>query len=215
MSGRSGPALPAPPTDLEGFPEERLAAGADVCRAVGTGRGAWWFACTGEGRFDLRMPYGTCYLAYHPRVAVRERLGPVFAQGGIIPSNTMEEMELVYLKLPDPSTLADLCHEDAADFGAIRELASGSWDDYSLTNDWAEAFRGHGFDGVQYLARFSSGRGPDAVGLFGDAGAQDWPEEERVTGEAAFDLAGLIDRVAPIPHSSATRILPPPGSAAG
>lgn len=210
MTGRSGPALPDPPADLQGFPEECLDAGTDVCRAVGKGLGAWWFACSGEGRFDLRTPHGTCYLAYEPGVAVRERLGPVFAQGGVIPPSTMETMELVYLKLPEPSKLADLCHEDAAHFGAIRELASGSWDDYSLTNDWAEAFRAHGFGGVQYLARFSSGLGPDAVGLFGDSGAQSWPEEERLPGEVAFALAGILDRVAPIPHSSVTHILPAP-----
>lgn len=65
------------PGDLRGFPAtsppSRLVR---VCRA---GSSTCWYSSDGSGRFDLRPPEGTCYLATDAYAAIREasRLGPV------------------------------------------------------------------------------------------------------------------------------------------
>src|SRR5699024_12173540 len=43
--------------------------------------GCWWFSGSGEGRFDLEEPMGTCYLGETAGVAVRERCGRLIAMG--------------------------------------------------------------------------------------------------------------------------------------
>jgi hypothetical protein len=209
---REDSALPEPPADLTGFPRQRIMPDRDLWRAVKAPNphtwGAWWFASSG-GRFDLPSPLGTCYLAADIKAAIRERLGRIFRMGTLLPAPLMHDMEVVLLQLPHAIDVADTGHEEAADWGAIRELGSltGS---YEKTRRWAEAFHEAGFEGLLYEPRFSSGADATALGVFGEAGAKSWPEGRRYSGQEAFALAGLEKFVVAIPSSKSVTLIPAP-----
>src|SRR5690606_5570920 len=62
---REQPSLGPPPDPeaLRDFPVWHVHAGTVLCRVTAAEHGPWWFSSTGEGRFDLVPPRGTCYLA--------------------------------------------------------------------------------------------------------------------------------------------------------
>lgn len=131
--------------------------------------GCWWFADTGEGRFDLPEPDGTCYFGETVGVAVRERCGRLLAMG--LPVSEALYRGRVVTEVPCPqgaAASADLAHPDAVLAGVTGELAATS--DYRLTQDWAAALRAAGFGSLRYSARFTPG-GEQAVAVFGPAGA--------------------------------------------
>ena len=55
---------PPPPALLNAeFPSREYPPGTEVFRSHTHGRGPRWFSSSGEGRFDLAAPNGTCYVA--------------------------------------------------------------------------------------------------------------------------------------------------------
>lgn len=213
---RADSALPEPPADLAGFPSVLIQTSTPLYRAVAAPHphpvGAWWFSSNG-GRFDLPSPNGTCYMATSMKAAIRERLGRVLRQGTLLPATLMNGMEVVTLHLVTPARLADTGNENAANWGAIRELASLTGD-YSRTVRWAVAFKDANFDGILYEPRFSSLASATAIGLFGLEKARTWPEAARLTGQEAFVATGLDEFVSAIPSSKSVKIVAPPARTA-
>jgi hypothetical protein len=224
MGGMTGPirseSALGEPSDLTGFPDKPFDTDNDLYRAVAFDRpiprGAWWFSsttkgCDVEGRFDLPQPNGTCYLATDVQTAVREKLGKHITQASLVPQAMVDGMEVVTLRLPQPSVLANTGNEMAANWGAIRELGA-SHGDYAKTSRWAEAFRDHGFNGILYESRFTSISHPTAIALFDKQKAKEWDEGSRMSGEEAFmeaKLSHLIAR-APSSRSASVKLMPAP-----
>lgn len=172
MTSRERTALGPPPASLAGFPAYPVGADTDLFRAHTRGLGPWWFGSDGSGRFDLRPPRGTCYVALDPLTALRERLGPVLGGSTAVPESLLEECVVSRLRLPEPREVADTQRGAAADFGLTRELESMV--PYAVPQAWARAFDDAGFEGVRYGPRFTPGDS-SAVALFDVAGAADWP----------------------------------------
>lgn len=182
------------PGDLTGFPSvpppARLVR---VCRAF---RGTWWFSADGSGRFDLKPPEGTCYLATDAYAAIREatRLGPVS-------TIWVHDRELREVSPPDPAArLAATTRKAAGRYGVTTELVTIV--PYDLPRQWAAAFRAYGFDGIRHQLRHDQRARPSGVALFGPAGdgGLDSGKRTALTTDAVT-AAGIT-------------VLPPPPSAA-
>ncbi|WP_162259396.1 RES family NAD+ phosphorylase [Phycicoccus sp. Soil803] len=172
MTGRERTALGPPPASVAGFPAYSVGEGTDLFRAHGRGLGPWWFGNDGTGRFDLRTPRGTCYVALDPLSALRERLGPVLGGSQAVPESLLEESVVSRLRLSAARDVANTQDRGAAVFGVTRELESTV--PYAVPQAWARAFDEAGFGGVRYGPRFTPGDS-SALALFDAEGAADWP----------------------------------------
>lgn len=172
MTARERTALGPPPGSVAGFPAYSVAADTDLYRAHGRDLGPWWFGNDGAGRFDLRTPRGTCYVALDPLSALRERLGPVLGSSQAVPESLLEEAVVSRLRLPAARDVADTQDRGAAEFGVTREIESTV--PYAVPQAWARAFDEAGFGGVRYGPRFTPGDS-SALALFDAEGAADWP----------------------------------------
>ncbi|MFL5781927.1 MAG: RES family NAD+ phosphorylase [Thermoleophilaceae bacterium] len=136
-----------------------------------TAHGPWWFSSNGSGRFDLRGPRGTCYLAADPVGALLE------AHQGltVVTDEVLAERHLLDAQVPRPLRLANCCAPRAREFGVNAEIHDSP--DYEKTNRWAAAFETSGFAGVRYFVRSDPSRNLVGYALFGTAGdrAGDWP----------------------------------------
>ena len=162
---RSDPALTAPPDDLTGFPT--ASAGSTWYRnhrfrRASPDGGCWFFSgheprSRPEGRFDLPLPNGTCYLASSPAAAAHERCGRFFASRAPIPRSFVEDHVVSAVESPSTNgAVADTTHRTAVTrFGVVRELFTTS--DYELSSRWAAALEAAGHGGLVYQPRFSSG----------------------------------------------------------
>ncbi len=168
MSAVQGP--PPSPSALRTFPTEALPAGHAMLRAHAVNRSAWWFDHGPGGRFNLRGNRGTCCAATSLATAVRERVRENVSQTRVVDLAFANEFIVSTIAAPIPYQCAAVSHEDAADFGVVRELVT--MHDYAVPQAWAEAFDGAGFDGVHYGSAYTTGV-PSAVALFGPAGAPD------------------------------------------
>lgn len=200
MAGREVVALGEPHADLRRFPTADL--GGDWFRAHTVGNGPWWFAHTGQGRFDLPAPEGTCYLASHAVAALYERLGERLTRLGMI-SGT-EADRIVVSRLTVSEVVADATAQRATRFGITREL--GTVVPYDLPRRWARALREAGHDGLRYWPRFSVSPAFRALALFGHAGEHlSRPiDPDPRPGRAAAAAAGVrvVDRPRSLPISS-------------
>jgi len=172
MTGREQVAQRPPAVALEGFPTYQLRSAAHVHRAHSRDRGPWWFSSSGEGRFDLPAPAGTCYLADSPVSALRERLGTVLGESPAVPASLLEDAVVSTLSVPEDVALADLESAAASRFGIIREL--GTMVPYAVPQAWARGFANAGHGGVRYAPRFSTGE-TSSYAVFGPSGASRWP----------------------------------------
>ncbi|GAA2162161.1 RES family NAD+ phosphorylase [Pedococcus bigeumensis] len=172
MTARERTALGPPPDSVADFPAYPVVEEADLFRAHGRDLGPWWFGNDGGGRFDLRAPRGTCYLALDPLSALRERLGPVLGGSQSVPESLLEESVVSRLRVPVARDVADTQDRRAAEFGVTRELESTV--PYAVPQAWARAFDQAGFGGVRYGPRFTPGDS-SALALFDDEGVRDWP----------------------------------------
>lgn len=204
MADRQRPAQGRPSGSLDGFPTRRLTRARDLFRAHRADRGPWWFGNDGGGRFDLTAPRGTCYLALDPCSAVRERLGPVLGGRREVPASLLEEVLVSTLHVPAPTEVADVQSREAGDFGVTRELESMV--PYAVPQAWARAFDDAGLRGVAYGPRFTPGEAT-AVGLFGAAGAADWPVDASPV--EAVDVEGVPVALAPPRLEDLTVVRPP------
>lgn len=187
---------PPAPEDLAGFPVWHVHAGTVLCRIAPAGLGPWWFSSDAHGRFDLRPPRGTCYLADDEVTALLEVLGPVT----VLSPRWAARLRLWHLGLPHRCTAADTTVRASRGFGVTAELAATT--PYDLPQRWAAAFAAAGHGGVRYRVRHDPG-GSQALALFGAAGerrrwargrpqAVDGPLLHRLAAEAGV-------RVAPVP----------------
>ncbi|BBZ09331.1 hypothetical protein MDOR_35000 [Mycolicibacterium doricum] len=204
---RQKPAIGMPPPDLSGFPKWRLRPSFIFTRAHGAGKSPWWFSCDLSGRFDLAAPLGTCYLANDAKTALRERFGHDLVEQGVVTWKAAHNTQVSRLQVPAGRWLANSCHDDAAAYGATREL--GTCADYDIPQSWAAALHDHRFRGLRYQTRFTTGPRPNAVALFDQAGVHDWPLDQQPTpGVAACRQAGL--NVAQNPSRRHVTIVDPP-----
>ncbi|CAM3107998.1 RES family NAD+ phosphorylase [Prescottella defluvii] len=192
---------------LTGFPIWSLTTRRRLLRGHRTANGAWWFASSGRGRFDLDDPDGTCYVAFDERTAIRETVGEVLAAVGIVTHEFAAERSLSTLRVPARRQLADTCAETAADFGLTRELCTVT--PYDVPRQWATALAAQS-DGIRYQSRFTTGPSANAAALFGPAGARtDWPADDDPEPFAtAARRCGFT--VGSVPRT--VRIVEPPGS---
>jgi RES domain len=164
--------LGPPPSDLGGFPAQKLESDQLLYRIHRSDRSPWWFSNDGSGRFDLLGgDNGTCYLAERPVGAFIE----VFRTGTVIPEAEVNARRLAEARTPSTTTLADCMASEARSFGVTGAIHSQP--DYELTRAWAQALAVAGFDGVLYRLSHDPSGSEIGVALFGDAGERDLPIE--------------------------------------
>ncbi len=152
--------------DLSTFPGLTLRSNQRFYRCSLTSNGPWWFSSSGDGRFDLRPPRGTCYLATDPIIAVREALGPTVGRR-IVAGEWFEQRSVRLLRLPRPLRVACVVDASASRHGVTLEINTVI--PYNIPQAWAEAVDAAGFGGVAYLLRHSAS--PErGIALFSNAG---------------------------------------------
>ena len=145
---QSGPALGSPPADLSGFPSASLDRFQGAYRAFRTPKEPGWYSSSGEGRFDLKPPHGTLYVADDVGTAVRERLGEVAVRSQSVPRSVVEDMAVACLSF-ERRNCASLAYSGIVRWGVTRELETMV--PYELPQTWANAFFTAGFEGIQWL----------------------------------------------------------------
>ncbi|MEU5844384.1 RES family NAD+ phosphorylase [Rhodococcus sp. NPDC047139] len=139
---------PPSPEQLRGrFPETVFLAGATAYRSHAAQRGPWWFSNNGGGRFDLSGPEGTCYTAEAALITLLEAWSGI----GVIPRPELAGRDISEVSVRRDLRLADATSNRAIQFGVTSELFTTT--DYALTQQWAQALRDAGFDGIRYWAR--------------------------------------------------------------
>jgi len=126
-----------------------------------------------QGRFDLPVPEGTCYLASTAQAAARERVGPDIAASGRVADSILRDRVVSALELPADARAANLDSDRASDrYGITAELSVMT--PYAVPQAWAVALRSAGFDGIVGQLRFTLSR-HHGLALFGQSGARpDW-----------------------------------------
>lgn len=188
-----------PPGDLERFPAVRVPKRlVRVCQSV---HGTWWFSSDGSGRFDLRMPHGTCYLATDDWSAIREasRLGPVSTEW-------VRERELREVSAPTGCTrLAATTWKAAGRHGVTTELITVL--PYDVPRQWAAAFHSHGFHGIRHQLRHDPRPRASGISVFGPDGANPVPDGTATRLDVDTVRAAGV-RVEDRPHSTVLTIVP-------
>lgn len=158
--------LPPPPgrEALRGFPARTLRASQTLFRIHRAGLGPWWFGSSGELRFDLPSPQGTCYLALHPIGAFIE----VFEATQTIPLAELDARRIARTAPPANVRLANTTVRRALAFGC--PLTIGASERYERTQPWARAFAAAGFDGILYRLSHDPRAQELGVALFGQEG---------------------------------------------
>lgn len=200
----------APTQPLDAFPCMAIDTQVPLYRA-GHPDGPWWFngfsKIDGQTqRFDLRQPHGTCYLATNVETAIREKGRERLLSTGVIPTGLASEWIIYDLTLPVQVRAADTAHGEAVRFGANRELSTVTNPEISCS--WAEAFHAASFDGIAYASRFTSQQGWNALALFGDSGAHEWPHANKRNAVQAMVEEGLEFMLS---DREGLQIIDPPG----
>lgn len=204
MTSREQVAQRPPRAPLTGFPTVVLGATTEVYRAHLRALGPWWFSSSGDGRFDLAAPRGTCYLADSPLAALRERLGVVLGESPTVPASLLEDADVSTLRLPTDTSLADLQAPRATDYGVTRELETMV--PYVVPQAWAAAFAAGEHGGMRYGPRFSTGPA-SSYAVFGPAGPADLPADPRPV--PARDVPGAPTGLQPPRRWDVTVVRPP------
>jgi RES domain len=165
--GRQQPSLKPPPPTLTRFPRRRLDEQTALFRVVQQGNGPWWFSCSGQGRFDLSPPQGTCYLTRDPLAALLEIIGPTLVDG-VVSDRFIQQRRIHKLRPPRSQQLADLTSRKSVGHGVTAEIFTIT--PYTLPQAWASALREAGFDGLDYSVRHDPSPTADGVALFGAVG---------------------------------------------
>ncbi len=191
---------------LDGFPVRTVGPAVDLYRCHRMTRGPWWFGSSGDGRFDLAPPRGSCYLALSVATAVREAIGPELSEFGYITAGFAGDRHVSRVRLPRARDVADLTAAGSADFGVTRELCTMT--PYDIPHQWATALANVS-DGVHYETRFSTDPNATALALFDAMGDPGWPwpgRRESVGLAVAARRCGVEVRQPP----SSVTIVPPP-----
>jgi RES domain len=181
-------------TLAKGFPTKKIAVGSRYYRSFTKGKGPWYFNPTNAFRFNIPTPDGTCYLATDILTAILERLGEHLADGPI-PREDVDKMQVAELELQATVIAALTGHKKAALYGCHREICTT--DDYSLTQEWARAFRRLPVDAISYESRLTSESTMNALALFGPEGDAGNSVKTLISGREALRRAGMGHLVAP------------------
>lgn len=197
-----------------GFPVSRIGPTKPLYRAHGVERSSapWWFSNAGAGRFDLPGAAGTCYLAEGRAAALREALGTRQVTYGVERSE-LTARAISRLFLPAEIRAANTTSTRAADHGVTREVSTTT--PYTLTQAWALAWSGSGFEGIRYMGRLSAAITPEArcLAIFGRAGQAPSSYKADPTPTPALETAVRLHmRILDIPNSASglTVLEPPP-----
>jgi hypothetical protein len=160
-----------PPQDLREFPKYDLSTTQPLYRIHRVERSPWWFSNSGEMRFDLPAPRGTCYLAEQESGAFIE----VFQEwiDSIVPRAEVEARAISTLTVPTSMILADCTGPASLSFGVTGEIHSIA--DRTRTQAWAAAFDRAEYAGIRYFTRHDPSQQHVAVALFGQDGVASWP----------------------------------------
>ena len=133
----------------------------------------WWFS-SGPGRFDLPLPYGTCYLTDDASACVRERVGPDLAVHGRVAASVLAGRVVSRLRLVGEVRAANLTSDRASDeYGVTAELISMT--PYDVPQAWSDTLHRAGSGGIHGRVRFTVTE-HRALAVFGRAGERDeWP----------------------------------------
>jgi RES domain len=172
-----------PPDDLGRFPAYSLRRGTEIHRNHRWDKDPWWFASSGEGRFDLvgRQGFGTCCLAQRPVGGLLE----AFKGLRVVSEDAVDKRREFSTTVSRGLRLANCCVKAASRFGVNAEIHSTT--DYDKTHAWAAALHKAGFDGIRYFLRSDPALKLIGYALFDEAGEAPpgrWP-------------SGRSDRVAP------------------
>lgn len=157
--------IPLPPQAdvLRDFPVWRAPAGTRVWRVHREGRGPWNF--NNGGRFGLRFPDGTCYVAYDPITAVSET---VIRGQRVLLVDDLLVRRIRRLHLPEDVSAADFMSRLAAGFGVTRDF--GTETPYDRTQSWAQTLFEVPFRGIRYWARHDLSADAASLAVFGASG---------------------------------------------
>lgn len=128
--------------------------------------GPWWFGTSLRGRFDLPGPDGTCYTAESELITLLETWGGI----QLIPSPEIAQRVISAVVVNRELRVADATSNAAIGFGMTAEISTTS--DYALTQQWAQALRAAGFDGIRYWARHEMTHVHACFAVFAQSGDQ-------------------------------------------
>jgi hypothetical protein len=157
----------------------------------------WWFSARDTtpdpGRFDLRAPRGTCYLAENPAGAIIERVAePDADDPAPVTVDALSALRIWSGQLDDGSGLADTTVASVPRLtGELATIVP-----YDLPHAWVDALDGSGASGILYRARFAS---VSAVGLFGPAGAPEPDDTDDPRHRGTFRRAPATAFLADLP----------------
>lgn len=196
---------PRPELDWEHFPEHLIMAGEEAFRAHSAGRGPWYFGSSPDGRFNLPEPHGTCYAADTVEIAMRERFGSRASQRGWVTKTLAAQAEVSVLETTRSRRLALVSTPGAARFGVTTELTDSC--PYVLSQEWANHFNSHRFNGIRYTSRFSGGGPANAWALFGEGGEHEEGHRHWMDGVEACAAAHIEVRDDTVPRRGEVTIL--------
>lgn len=181
---RATPSLKPPPddpTELRSFPRQVVESSRPLFRVVRQGNLPWWFGSTMEGRFDLEVPHGTCYLALDVLSALLEVIGPGPATPAFVEARCIRRMFA-----PRTVEIANTRDRKASRFGVTAEI--GTITPYELPQAWAARLHGAGAEGISYWLRHDPARA-EGCALFSETGLQKtWnPGRERAISSSLLD----------------------------
>ncbi len=212
MTQREAVSLHPPPEaagELKSFPSRTVAPEQQLWRVVRKGRGPWWFASSGCGRFDLPLPHGTCYLAADELSALLGVIGPE-RMGGGISTLFFEDRRFRRLRLSRLRRLADLTSRRSAGFGITLEIHTVV--PYDRTRAWALKLHRAGAGGLLYFVRHDPAGG-EGIALFGKAGERKGWRRGRELPIAPAIIARLKDEcgveTAEVPRLGELRVVEP------
>jgi hypothetical protein len=157
-------AEPPPPALLcDEFPTRDYPAASEVFRSHRQDRGPCWFSHSGEGRFDLAAPQGTCYVAESEVVTLLETWGGL----RVVPDYVVAERNSSYMRVMSDVRVADFTSNLAVQYGITAEAFTIT--DYARTQLWAGALSRAGFGGIRYWARHDLAHTAACLALFGPA----------------------------------------------
>jgi hypothetical protein len=160
-------AAPPSPDTLRGrFPVSTVRAGTTMYRTHGAKFGPWWFGTSLGGRFDLPGPDGACYTAESELITLLETWCGI----QLIPSPEIAQRAISAVAVNRDMHVADVTSNAAIQFGMTSEVSTTS--DYNLTQQWAQALRAAGFDGIRYWARHEMTHVDACFAVFAQGGDQ-------------------------------------------
>jgi hypothetical protein len=211
--------LGPPPASLVGFPPRRPSASLRTLYRIfwhrdpvtGVENSPWRFSAIpgGRNRFDVPVPNGTCYWSSRRYGAWVE----VFRGAKVVDVSDMRARRLWTGHAP-VLRLANLLAPKAYSCGVTAAISTQP--DYRLPQQWAEALRLRGFEGLVGSCSHDPGSTALSVAVFGKAGTPRTQPRWRTSSARVENDLLLVSELAkfgvyatPVPYNVAT-VRPPP-----